>query len=127
LPEPELGRVGKKSLRTLQERLHVRSLHVRPSKRLFAVPFLNEQQAVWIVNVLLKPNTMASRLIRHDRFDNSRELPKRQVDFIRHDLAGDENSNWLIGDGHMVSLSISRLRNAALCMFEQGWLKQQAD
>ena len=93
LPEAELGRAGKKSVRTLQERLHVRSLHVRPSKRFLAIPFLNEQQAVWIVNVLLKPNTMASRLIRHDPADNSRELPASQVDFIRHNLARDENSN----------------------------------
>src|SRR6185436_428265 len=105
LPEAKLGRAGKKFLRTLQECLHVRSLHVRPSKCFLAIPFLNEQQAVWIVDVLLKPNTMASRLIPHDCTDNSRELPASQVDFIRYDCASDENS----GDGHVISLSCGSL------------------
>jgi hypothetical protein len=82
MAKAELGRPGKKSLCTLQERLHVRSLHVWSSKRFLAVPLLNEQEAIWIVDVLLEANTMASGLIRHYRVDDVSEFLACQVHFI---------------------------------------------
>jgi hypothetical protein len=74
MAKAELGRPCQKSLCTLQERLHVRSLHVWSSKRFLAVPLLNEQKAIWIVDVLLEANTMASGLIRHYRVDDVGEF-----------------------------------------------------
>lgn len=69
------------------------SLHVRSCKSLLAIPLLDEQQPIWIVNVLLQPDTMASGLIPHDRADNRGELAAGQVDFIGNNRASDENSN----------------------------------
>jgi hypothetical protein len=58
-PETKLGGTVEKPFGSLEERLHVRSLHMRAGKDLLAVPVLDDQQAFGLRRVFVHSDAMA--------------------------------------------------------------------
>src|SRR3989337_3129530 len=74
-PETKLGRSVEKLFGLLEERLHVRSLHMGTGEDLLAVPVFDDQQALGVLRVFVHSDATAGRLVGQHGLDDRCKVP----------------------------------------------------
>src|SRR3989337_179337 len=104
-PETKLGHSVEKPFGLPEERLHVRSLHMRAGEDLLAVPVFDDQQALGVLWVFVHSDAMAGGLVSHHGLDDRFKLSSCRFQLVRPDGACDHDGDWFGIGVHRISRS----------------------